>query len=389
MKLEIPPTIYLGYYPKKSSRGTIQGVLLDFIRTSTNREDLTKNDIDAAYQTYTATKTDEEIAGDLITYPRKLQELGRSPVTIKTRVSIVDRFFEDVCSFKLAGNQKRLRALGLQKARPVSEEITVTTAIIRQLLTYSDNRMKALILVLISSGMRIGEALNMRTADIDFESEPVRISLHGEHTKNGLSRVVFISDEAAEALKVWLGIREDTLALSYARHPELRQSVDPTLVFPYGRTNETVRLIRVTQRAGCYSPDAKTNHNGIHFHSFRKYFLTQFKLAGGNTTIAECLAGHSGYLDLSYRRIPEEELAGEYLRVMPRLTVNVPEDYYECKIRQADEIARLQINSTQQQATINRLLQELEALKGGIKDGHPGIVLATGGISPKDNIEID
>jgi len=386
MKLDIVPSVYISYYPKKSTQKAIMWVLRQYIRIYAPSVTYTSLDeLDAAYQNYIDSKSDSEIAADIVAYPRKLYDLGLSPVTIKNKVSITDRFFADACNFHISGNQKRLRNIGLRQARPISNETTLTSAMIKTLLAHSDIRMRALILVLSSSGMRIGEALQLRTDDFEFGANPVKLKLRAEITKNGLPRTVFITDEAAEAVRVWLGIREDTLALSYARHPELRQSVDPALAFPYGRTNETVRLIRVTQRAGCYSPDSQTGHNAVHFHSFRKWFLTQFKLAGGNTTVAECLAGHSGYLDLSYRRITDDELAEEYKKVLPRLTIDTPDDYFECKIKNADEIAKLQINSAQQQAIINRLLQELE----NVKRNQGRLSLTSGTVLPSSDIDID
>ena len=387
MKPDILPSTYLTYYPRKSTRNMIKWILRQYIRMHTPTSVPTSDEeLDAAYLKYTSSKTDSEIAADIITYPQKLFKLGLSPMTVKQRVSIIDRYFDDACNFHISGNQKRLRNLGLRGAHPVSSETTLTSAIIKTLLMHSDIRMRALILVLSSSGMRIGEALALRTTDIDFESTPVKLRLRAETTKNGMPRTAFITDEAAEAVGVWLGIREDTLALSRARHTtRMPEESDPASVFPYSRVTESTRLIRVTKRAGYYSPDTQTRHNAVHFHSFRKWFLTQFKLAGGNVTVAECLAGHSGYLDLSYRRITDDELAEEYKKVLPRLTIDTPDDYFECKIKNADEIAKLQINSAQQQAIINRLLQELE----NVKRNQGRLSLTSGTVLPSSDIDID
>ena len=386
MKPDMLPSTYLTYYPKKNTRTIIQWVLRQYIRMySPTSVPASVEELDAAYLKYTDSKTDSEIAADIIAYPQKLFELGLSSMTVKQRVSIVDRYFDDACNFRISGNQKRLRNLGLRGARPVSIETTLTSAIIKTLLMHSDIRMRALILVLSSSGMRIGEALALRTADIDFETNPVKLRLRAETTKNGTSRTVFITDEATEALRVWLGIREDTMRLSQARHPGKPVIEDDSRIFPYSRGTETVRLCRVTQRAGYYSPDPQTRRNAVHFHSFRKWFLTQFKLAGGNVTVAECLAGHSGYLDLSYRRITDDELAEEHKKVLPRLTIDTPDDYFECKIKNADEIAKLQINSAQQQAIINRLLQELE----NVKRNQGRLPLTSGTVLPSSDIDID
>jgi hypothetical protein len=67
------------------------------------------------------------------------------------------------------------------------------------------------------------------------------------------------------------------------------------------------------------------------------------------------------------------------------LTSDTPDDYFECKIKNADEIAKLQINSAQQQAIINRLLQELE----NVKHNQGRLSLTSGTVLPSSDIDID
>ncbi len=385
MNLEIPPSVYLECYSKKSTRGMVAGVLLKYIRI-TEKNPVNLENLDEAYSRYTSSKTDSEIAADILTYPRKLQALKQSPMTVRTNVSVIDRYFADACNYQMSGNHKRLRNVGLQKNHPISREISITQQIIKQLLSHSDTRMRALILVLCSSGLRIGETLSLTFRDVDLNSKPIKITLQGEYTKNGIPRIAYISDEAGDALRAWLSVRDETKRISLLKHTHIKQDFgNDNRIFPYTRENETVRLLRLTKLCGQFAPDEQTRRNAVHFHSFRKFFITQFKLAGGNVTAAECLAGHSGYLDMAYRRIPEDELAAEYLRAMPKLTINVPDDYFECKIKQADEIAKLQINSAQQQAVINRLLQELEH----VKNNQQRLSITSGTMLPSNRVDTD
>jgi integrase len=60
-------------------------------------------------------------------------------------------------------------------------------------------KMMALILTLLSSGMRIAEALNLKIGDL--ESRPSRAHIKAEYSKTRRDRWVFISDEALEAVK--------------------------------------------------------------------------------------------------------------------------------------------------------------------------------------------
>ncbi|MDP8218713.1 MAG: tyrosine-type recombinase/integrase, partial [Candidatus Theseobacter exili] len=64
---------------------------------------------------------------------------------------------------------------------------------------------KALILLLLRTGMRIGELLQTRIEDIKLKERKVLIP---ESEKNGIGRVVYYSDDAQKALKAWLKKRE-------------------------------------------------------------------------------------------------------------------------------------------------------------------------------------
>ena len=64
--------------------------------------------------------------------------------------------------------------------------------------------LRALVLFCVSSGARVGETCAMRVDDLELSADPPRVHLRGEATKNHRDRTVFMSREAAEAIKVWL-----------------------------------------------------------------------------------------------------------------------------------------------------------------------------------------
>jgi integrase len=67
---------------------------------------------------------------------------------------------------------------------------------IRILLDGSKPDRKALYLTLISSGMRIGEALSLRKKNFDFTKDPVKITIPGKFTKTKQTRETYVSREA-------------------------------------------------------------------------------------------------------------------------------------------------------------------------------------------------
>ena len=66
-------------------------------------------------------------------------------------------------------------------------------------------RDRALILILLRTGMRIGELLGLKMIDLDVRERKIHIY---EGEKNCLGRVVYLSDDALMALKLWLAKRE-------------------------------------------------------------------------------------------------------------------------------------------------------------------------------------
>jgi integrase/recombinase XerD len=79
-------------------------------------------------------------------------------------------------------------------------------AIVKKLLGVIDDiRDRALILLLLRTGMRIGKALGFRLNDLDTRDRKVHL-FQGE--KDSMGRVVYLNDDVLSALKLWLRQRE-------------------------------------------------------------------------------------------------------------------------------------------------------------------------------------
>jgi integrase len=77
---------------------------------------------------------------------------------------------------------------------------------VRQIIAVIGNiRDWALILVLLRTGMRIGELLAMKVNDLDIRERKMHI-FEGE--KNSLGRVVYLSDDVLFAVRLWLAKRD-------------------------------------------------------------------------------------------------------------------------------------------------------------------------------------
>ena len=219
---------------------------------------------------------------------------------------------------------------------------------------------KAFYLTLLSSGMRMGEAVQLRKKDLVLTKERIMIKIPAKITKTQTGRTTFISKEAASFLKLKLkNLEDDDLIFGS------NENVD------YARTTEIMTLKRVLQKAGLDEKYDTVNRRKITLHSFRAYFFTKATRIH-NENYAHKLTGHGGYLP-QYDRLTDDEKLDLYLKLEPELLVydNSKKSVEIEKLKndklilekktlenqsQIDEIAR-------QGQAIDYLLEELRQLK--------------------------
>jgi len=214
-------------------------------------------------------------------------------------------------------------------AKPVTRDVAPTKEELKKIIIRMPLPFKCLSLLLASSGMRIGEAVQIRTSDVNLDSDPVEIYLRPEYTKTGEGRYVFISSEAKEMLLEYLKERK----------PKDR-------IFPFGKENFRRAWNLATRKAGLSEKDERTQRYLLHPHSLRKFFRTQLATVIP-LDVVECLMGHSGYLTQSYRRYRKEELAEFYKKGEYALTI----------FTNAEEIGKLRQQFEEQKEKTNKLLE--------------------------------
>jgi integrase len=261
-----------------------------------------------------------------------------------------------------------------------------------------NRKMLALILSLLSSGMRLGEALKLKVSDLDLDASPARATVRAENTKTGRQRIVFMTDEARDAVKRilldWdpapraMGAKEvpahpDRYVFRFAGDIWLREKI----------AIQTFR--RVCKRAGCDRRIEGHRTHVVHFHLLRKYFMTR-----GSDVIGEhathALMGHSFYMDTYYKKSVEER-AADYRKLVPHLTAFARVDPGQADVLSAMNRRFLQVFSFTDEeirgiGDLSGLspadLQRLIASKGGKQTRPPTrsdkVTTATGGLGKTD-----
>ncbi len=180
--------------------------------------------------------------------------------------------------------------------------------VIKLIFAKANPEQKALYSTLISSGMRIGEALQLTKKDFHFNENPVRVSLKAEITKTKEARETFISREAVDKLLPIIEKKNDNDKVFTDYEDSFKAVVEEDQYF--GRLRERLQL---TERY-------ENSRNFIYsIHSFRAYFHTKASQKHG-VEYANALDGHGAYLK-QYYRDPPEIRAKKYKELEPSLLI--------------------------------------------------------------------
>jgi len=139
------------------------------------------------------------------------QDRGLKPVSVRGRLASIKAFLRYLIEDDVVRHEVLSRCISVKV--PDGLPRAMAPGDVKQLLSVIDNtRNRALVLMLLRTGMRIGELLALRVQDIDLKEQKVFIY---EARKTGMGRVVYFSSDAKEALVAWLeqkDPREDVLA---------------------------------------------------------------------------------------------------------------------------------------------------------------------------------
>ncbi len=151
-------------------------------------------------------------------------------------------------------------------------------------------RKKCLYLAQISSGMRIGELLQLRKKDLDLNNKRIIVHIQAENTKKRKGRITFFSKEFDKLYRFKINQMNDDQLL-FTSNPRVRDAVN----------NETQNMQYVCNKVGL---------KNITTHSFRAYFIT--KMMRHDRNLSFMLTGQDGYL-MEYDRLDEDEKLEKYI----------------------------------------------------------------------------
>lgn len=151
-------------------------------------------------RTYLETITRDDLSG-FIEYE---QDRGMQPKTVSTRLRLLYAFVSYLVDRKVVHPDLLKRKIRIKV--PEALPRAMDSDDVRQLLTVIKKpRDWALILVLLRTGMRIGELLNTKVSEVNLREKRITII---EAQKTRVGRVAYLSEDACKALRVWLKRRD-------------------------------------------------------------------------------------------------------------------------------------------------------------------------------------
>jgi integrase len=314
------------------------------------------------------------IEAQIIDYVMTLRNDGIAFTTIQFFIAHILTFYSlnDV----VLNRRKITRYIGEYKR--IVKDRAYTTEEIHRALQTADERMRMIILLLCSTGCRIGSLpsitlVNLTKLDYGMYKIVIYKGTNNEY-------YTFCTPEAGQAIDDYLAHRQRCgEKLSFKENSSRWEPSDAPLIRQQFDINDllqvrnaqpmdlnairkvlTRHLVRVGLRTVEHPAAPKSTkrvRKSISLaNGFRKFVISNFIKAQLNHEIRELLVDHATMLDLNYFRPSEEEVLGEYVKAVDYLTISA-----ENKLRR--EVEHYKVKASQ----FDSLRAEIDQLKEMIK----------------------
>lgn len=236
------------------------------------------------------------ISDDVEAFIEHEQDRGLKVTTARTRLNHLWAFLRFLIEQDIIDERILKRKIKLKV--PDFLPRAIAPGDVRKLLgAIKETRDRALILVLLRTGMRIGEVLRLNVRDLDVRERKIHIY---EGEKNCLGRVVYLSDDALMALKLWLGKRKPKREYLF-----------------YGLQHRHLGYTQARNIFMKHIGDAGLQNKGYTIHSLRHTFASELLNAGMRLECLQLLLGHREIeMTRRYARLTDRSREEEYFRAM-------------------------------------------------------------------------
>jgi integrase len=330
----------------------------------------------------------------IIEFIMHLKQQGKSYAAIRIYLAAVksfykinDIFLNDSKISKFLPEQKRVRKDRAYNHNEISK-----------LLEIADERMRVIILLLASTGIRIGSLPELRMRNLErINDDFYKLTVYENYNQE---YITVCTPECSKAIDNYLDMRsaygEDINRESFLIREQFDIREKYTIRKPKQITHRSIewKLINLAERSGIRKREHQTESKKFSSirkdvaiaHGFRKFFTTQLINSKVNSEIREMLLGHKIGLASAYYRPTDEEIYQEYLRAIDLLTIN-EENRLKRKVH--DLSNKTKENEYIIRAKLNEKEKEIEGLKEHQLDSAEAIATLSDRLSKAlDDIEL-
>jgi integrase len=247
-------------------------------------------------------------------------------------------------------NKKKINMFKGETTRKVVDR-AYTREEIKKILDISDLRTKIIILLMASSGLRIGALPSLRLRNLEKINSIYKITVYeGSNSQY----YTFCTPECASFIDLYFEYRTRNGEKLEDKSFLIRDQFDITDLEQIRNRSKGISvstigvlLDTILLKAGVRTIDhtSKFNRKEVaRAHGMRKYYTTQCIKAKVNSEIREMLLGHKIGLASCYYRPTEQEMQQEYEKAVGLLTIN-EENRLKLKLEQTLQIEKSQIES--------------------------------------------
>lgn len=235
------------------------------------------------------------------------QDRGLKPLSVINNLEVVSTFITFLVKQNVLPHEVREHKIKLKKPEVLPRAIPKEDVQLL-LITLDKSLDRALILLLLRTGLRIGELLNVKLSDIIFRERKILI-YQGE--KNYQGRVVYYSKDAAQALREWLQQRENKADYLFGNG--------------HGRPisyTTAHRIMKILLQRANLTGKKYTLHSLRHTFevSLCSLSATDMLNAGMRIEVLQQLLGHQEIgITMRYARLADHTREREYFQAMDRI----------------------------------------------------------------------
>jgi site-specific recombinase XerD len=243
---------------------------------------------------------------DIEAFVEHEQDRGLKPDTVRTRLCGVYAFVRFLIEKKVVAYELMERKIKLKLPDRLPRAIDPQD--LSRLFGVIDNtRDRALLLILLRTGMRIGELLNTKVGDVDLSQQKILIY---QSDKTSVGRVVYYSEDAQQALLAWLKIRD---------------LFKDRLFYGQSKKSQSLGYGAARMMFNKYLHKAELQYSGYTLHCLRHTFATELLNVRMPLECLRVLLGHTNLeVTRRYARLSDKTREEEYFAAMESILKGEP-----------------------------------------------------------------